>query len=141
MAAHHRGLTPELAQRRARVVELRSKRWTFAEIGRELSVTEQRAWQLYRATLAAAPMKSVDEHRHEAGTLADAAVKNLLTIATDVKAGLRSRIDAWSVIRSWEEHRAKLYGTNAPVRTEVLTISSIDQQIVELELELRTSNG
>jgi hypothetical protein len=141
MAVRNRGLTPELAERRARVVDLRSRRWTFAEIGGELGVSEQRAWQLYRATLAAAPMKSVDEHRHEAGTLADAAVKNLLTIATDLKAGLRSRIDAWSVIRSWEEHRAKILGTNAPVKSEIMTLGSIDSEIAKLELELGARNG
>jgi hypothetical protein len=140
MAPHNRGLTVTDAERRAKVVELRSRRWTFDAIGTELAITGQRAGQLYRAALAAIPARNVDEHRVEASELADLAVKGLLTIATDVRAGLRYRIDAWLAIARWEEHRARLLGTNAPIRTEVLTLSGIDQQIQQLELELEREN-
>jgi len=134
-------VTPESMHKRARVVELRSERWSFGQIGRELGLTSQRCGQIYRQTLAEIPMRCVDEHRTEAAEFADKMIKDLLTIVTDIKVGTRSRIDACSVIRSWEEHKAKLYGTYAPLRTEVMTISSIDSAIAELERELRASNG
>jgi hypothetical protein len=133
-------LTPEGAQKRAKVVELRAKRWSFAEIGAEVGLTGQRCGQLYRQTLAEIPMRNVDEHRAEAGELADKAVKDLLTIAMDVKAGLRNRIDAWLAIARWEEHRARLLGTLAPLRTEIMTLGGIDAEIARLEVELRSTS-
>jgi hypothetical protein len=136
VAPHNRGLTLTDAERRARVVELRSRRWTFEMIGTELDITGQRAGQLYRAALAAIPARNVDEHRAEASEMCDQAIRELLSIAKDPKAGLRHKIDSWHCIRSWEEHRARILGTNAPIRTEVMTLSNIDQQIAELEAEL-----
>ena len=127
-------MTPEGAQKRARVVELRAKRWSFAAIGAEVGLTGQRCGQLYRQALAEIPMRNVDEHRAEAGELADAAVKDLVRIATDVKAGLRYRIDTWLAIARWEEHRCRLVGSLAPLRTEIQTIGSIDAEIARLEL-------
>jgi hypothetical protein len=140
MAFSRPRMTPEGAQKRAKVVELRAKRWSFAEIGTEIGLTPQRCGQLYAQALAMIPAKSVDEHRQEAGTLCDQAVRDLLVIATDVKTGLRYRIDSWCAIKVWEEHRARILGTNAPTRTEVLTLSGIDQQIADLELELERQN-
>jgi hypothetical protein len=129
-------LTIEGAQKRARIVQLRNQRWSFSEIGADVGLTPQRCGQLYAQALAMIPAKSIDEHRIEAGTLCDQAVKDLLTIATDVKTGLRHRIDSWCAIKVWEEHRARILGTNAPMKTEILTLSSIDEQIAALEVEL-----
>jgi hypothetical protein len=119
-------------------VELRAKRWSFAEIGAEVGLTGQRCGQLYRQTLTEIPLRNVDEHRVEAGELADQAVRNLLTIAMDVRAGLRNRIDAWLAVARWEEHRARLLGTNAPLRTEIMTLGGIDAEIARLEIELES---
>jgi hypothetical protein len=91
-------MTAEGAQKRARVVELRAQRLSFSEIGAEVGLTPQRCGQLYAQALAMIPMRNVDEHRAEAGELADQAVRDLLTIAMDVRAGLRNRIDAWLAI-------------------------------------------
>jgi hypothetical protein len=95
MAFSRPRLTLEGAQKRSRIVELRAKRWSFAEIGVELGLSGQRCGQLYAQALAMIPMRNVDEHRAEATELADLAVRSLIFIATDVKAGLRNRIDAW----------------------------------------------
>jgi hypothetical protein len=127
---------PEAMHKRAKVVELRTRKMSFAEIGAEMGLTSQRCGQLYRQALADIPTHNVDEHRTEALEFADRMIAKLLGITGDAKAGIRSRIDAISIIRSWEEHKAKLVGSYAPLRTEVMTISSIDAEIAKLELEL-----
>jgi hypothetical protein len=127
---------PEAMHKRAKVVELRARRWSFSEIGAELGLTGQRCGQLYREALAAIPLHNVDEHRAESIELSDRMVKNLLVITEDPRITARGRIDASAVIRAWEEHKAKTCGTYAPTRTEIMTISTLDQQIMQLEAEL-----
>jgi hypothetical protein len=129
-------LTPEAMHKRARVVALRARRWSFSEIGSELGLTGQRCGQLYREALAEIPMHDVDELRADSIELSNRMVKNLLVIAENENASERCRIDASAVIRSWEEHKAKTCGTYVPTKTEITTISALDQQIQQLELEL-----
>jgi hypothetical protein len=137
MAPHHRGMTATDADRRAQVVELRGEGLTFSAIGRELGITDVRAGQLYKKALASRVDLSVDEHRVEQSELIAEGIRELRAIANGPKAGLRYKIDSWLAIVRFLERAAKLHGTDAPLKTEVMTISTIDQQILALEAELR----
>lgn len=146
-------LTPEeSAQRRARIVELRrpGQRLTWSEIGRREDITPQRAHQIYDDALAAYPVTALAEARHEESELIDAAVRDLMSIATDDReyedskgnmrpvTSARTRVEAWSAIRGWSEHRAKLLGLNAPSRStvDVVTHDSLAEEMQRLAAEL-----
>lgn len=124
----------DAAEKRARVVQMRRARLSFAEIGRREGVTEQRAWQIYQAALKAIPTPAVNEHRAEELILVDDALRALMTITTDKTISPRTRVEAWNSIRSWAEHKAKLLGLNAPVKVEVT--DAIDADIERLVAEL-----
>jgi hypothetical protein len=126
--------TPEAAQKKARVVELRRQRITWPEIAKAVGVNATRARKLYNEALAEIPAQHVDEHRAEELLLIDDAVADLMIIAKEQSISPRSRIEAWSVIRSWAERKAKLLGLDAP--TQVVTIDRVDQEIAALTREL-----
>lgn len=122
------------AERRARVVELRRQRMSFAEIGEAMGVSLQRAHAIYREALAAIPAQHVEEHRAEELALIDDAIANLLLIAKDHDRP-RTAVEAWTSIRGWAERKAKLLGLDAPAQL-VLTMDTIEAEIRRLEAEL-----
>jgi hypothetical protein len=126
------------AERRARVVELRRRRLSFVEIGREMGVTGQRAFAIYREALAAIPAQQVEEHRAEELALIDQAIRDLLPLAENHERP-RSAIEAWNAIRGWAERKAKLLGLDAPARVEVLTLDAIDAEIRKLQAEFASA--
>jgi hypothetical protein len=127
------------AERRSKVIELRRRRMSFAEIGEQLGVTTQRAHAIYREALAAIPAQHVEEHRAEELTLIDDAIADLLVIAQD-HTRPRNAIEAWNSIRGWAERKAKLLGLDAPAKFEVLTMDAIDEEIKKLQAELAASD-
>jgi hypothetical protein len=127
------------AERRSKVIELRRRRMSFAEIGEQLGVTTQRAHAIYREALAAIPAQHVEEHRAEELTLIDDAIADLLVIAQD-HTRPRNAIEAWKSIRGWAERKAKLLGLDAPAKFEVLTMDAIDEEIKKLQAELAASD-
>ena len=106
------------AEQQTRVVELRRRRRTFAEIGNELGFTPQRAHQIYCQALAAVPALQVDQHRAEELTLIDDAISGLWDIAHDTDRP-RTAVEAWNSIRGWTERRARLLGLDAPQRVSI----------------------
>jgi hypothetical protein len=107
--------------RRAKAVELRRARFTFAEIGKELNVNASRAFELYTEGLRVAPVANVEQHRTEEMELIDAATKDLLLIARDHGVSDRTRVEAWSAIRGWAERKSRLLGLDAAVKFEDVT--------------------
>lgn len=122
----------------AKVVQLRRAKTPWDQIGKHIDRTAARAHQIYQEALTHNPLTSiqVDEHRVEATEIADLAVQHLMLIATSSSVTARTRVEAWSAMRGWEERRAKLLGTDAPTRHEVVTLDALDAQIRELEAEL-----
>lgn len=131
--------TPETVHAAVRIVELRRQRLTWPDIAKAMGMTSSRVRLLYNRALAEIPAQHVDEHRAEELTLCDDATANLMTIALDEKVTHRSRIEAWNVIRSWAERKAKLLGLDAP--TQVVTIDKVDQEIAALQRELATMDA
>lgn len=130
-----RATTPEVAERRRLVVEMRRRNIPFDEIGRTLGVSAQRAHQIYRDALDALPVQAVDEHRTEAIARIDEAQRALRGIAADPDVSARTRVEAWAAFRGWEDRRARLLGLDQPVRSEVtvLTEDLIARAIRETE--------
>lgn len=122
------------AERRAQVVQLKRTKLSFAEIGRRLGITGQRAGQLYREALAQVPRMAVEEHRVEELELYDTAIHQLMRIATsqDQTVTPRTKVEAWTAIRGFAERKAKLLGLDAPSKHEVISLDAIDAEIAEL---------
>jgi hypothetical protein len=126
--------TMSAAERRAQVVQLKRTKLSFAEIGRRLGITGQRAGQLYREALAQVPRMAVEEHRVEELELYDTAIHQLMRIASsqDPTVTPRTKVEAWTAIRGFAERKAKLLGLDAPARHEVISLDAIDAEIAEL---------
>lgn len=120
------------AERRAKVVQLKRTKLSFAEIGRQLGITGQRAGQLYREALAQIPRMAVEEHRVEEQELYDTAIHQLMKIATSVTTTPKVKVEAWAAIRGYAERKAKLLGLDAPSKHEVISLDAIDREIAEL---------
>lgn len=145
----------QTSHRRARVVQLRRERRTWDAIGADIGVSKQRAHKIYQEALAEYPISALGEHRAEEGELIDQAIRDLLAIAADDReyenadgvskpvVSPRTRVEAWSAIRGWSEHRARLYGLNAPTRTQVdvVTRDSLATELERLAAELGPGAG
>ncbi len=107
----------EAAQRRARVVQLRTAGATFEQIGRELGITDSRAHQLYADALARTVKVATDEHR-------DLEERRLDRLQVAAEAVLRARhvvIQGGKVIldehgRPYTDHAATLNAINTLLR-------------------------
>ena len=111
--------SPETAALSKRVVELRRQRWSFAAIGDEVGCSAPHAHRTYYAALAAIPATEVTAARDEETQLIDDAVRDLMGIAFDGEVSPRTRVEAWSSVRGWSEHRARVLGLNAPTKVAV----------------------
>lgn len=131
------------AERTASVVEWRSEGVPFAEIGRRLEVSAQRAHQIWEKALADLPAPKLAEHRASQLTLIDAAIRDLLKIARDEQVSPRTRVESWTALRGWAERQAKLLGTDSPTRKEITVISQdvVDAEIQKLTAELELSDA
>jgi hypothetical protein len=117
-------LTKEEQQhRKAAIVQARRAREPWDAIGATWDITPQRAHQIYRAALDEFPAVQVAEHREEEASLADQAISRLMAIADDPDVSARTRVEAWSSIRGWCQHKAALLGLNSPTRREVTVLS------------------
>jgi hypothetical protein len=129
-----RRVSSQTAARRARAVELRDRRWTWAAIGEDLGVSLQRAHQLYREALDDVPVMHVDEHRRSELDLIDTACRELMDIAAAPYASSKDRIRAWATLRMWADRKARLLGLDAPQR--ILTMDQLDDEIERLTREM-----
>lgn len=127
-------VSPDTAERMARIVGLRRARASWRDIADELGLSIARVRELYARALVEAPVAEVDEHRAEELVLYDDAVAELLTIARDAAVSARTRVEAWTSIRGWAERKARLLGLDAP--TQVVTLDAVDAEIARLSAEL-----
>jgi hypothetical protein len=66
--------------------------------------------------------------------LTDDAIHALLVIAADKTVSPRTRVEAWTAIRGWAEHKARILGLNAAVKVEVT--DAVDAEIAALAARL-----
>ncbi len=137
MAGQPRGTDRlDAAETRTRVVQLRRLRLSFEEIGAQLGLSRQMAWKHYQRALADLPAPHIAEHRAEELTLVDDAIRRLMAIAAsaDQAVSPRTKVEAWTAIRGWAEHKARIIGLNAALKVEVS--DAVDAEISRLAEEL-----
>lgn len=127
--------TIELAERDARIVELRRHRLSWSEIADAVGAPVHIVRRRYSMALARIPAQSVDEHRAEEVVLIDDATADLMIIARDPNVLHRTRVEAWSAVRGWAERKAKLLGLDAP--TQTITVDLVDNEITKLTNEIK----
>lgn len=128
-------LDPEQTlKRKAAIVAARRAREPFDAIAATWGISAPRAHAIYWEAMREIPNQQVAEHREEQRDLADKAVNALLAIAEDPDVSARTRVEAWSAIRGWCEHQAKLLALYAPMRKEitVLTEDAVDAALREV---------
>jgi hypothetical protein len=108
-----------LAQREARIAELRSQRVPFREIAKELDISHQRVHTIWRNLLERIPTAHLDRYRDEERELCDDAARDLLTLIRDPQATPSNRVRAWEVLAKWAERKSRLLGLDAPIRREL----------------------
>lgn len=124
------------AERADLVLRLRAERRSFADIGAQLGVSKQRAYQLHQAALRQVPATTLAQVRQEEGELIDEAVRELRVIALDPDTSPRTKVEAWGQIRGYSESRRRLYGADAPRREEIQIIS---EATIDAEIERKTA--
>lgn len=145
-------ITAQTARRRKRAVDLREAGYGFAEIAEDLDVSVPYAWKLYHDALKAIPVASVDQHRRSESARLEK-IANKLTEILDGDHPLVSNgrrfddltdngpvIAAARELRQISESLRKLYGVDAPTRTqaEVTTVDMTSNPIVQ-QLEARNA--
>lgn len=140
-------------RRASEIVRMRREKMTYEDIGLALNppLAPSTVCNIYKEALANHPLTQIqiDEHRLEETEFIDVALRNLLKIAADESTddkgrplvSTRTRVEAWTSMRSWVEHKAKLLGLFAPTQHQVVTLGAIDEQIIRLEAELGLKAG
>jgi hypothetical protein len=125
-----------LAKRMAEVVELRSAGTSFREIGSQLCVSPQRAYQIWQKALTELPNPKLAEHRSSQLAAIDVTKQVLFKIAFDESKSANARVEACNSIKGLLEREAKLTGTDSPSRRELTVIS---QDVVDAEIQRLTA--
>jgi len=128
------GGAPQILQRERQVLDLRTAGATFAQIATQLGITQQRANQIYHRALLRTVREPADEARQLDALRLDRLLLGIWGPATQG--------EAWAIDRALHilNRRAKLFGLDAPVRHEVLTIDAIDAEISRLQSELAATD-
>lgn len=148
--------TPEQQQgeayRAGRILEMRRQRIPMDQCAAEFGITVSYAHKIYKKALAEYPSQAADEYRAEEMALADSAVRSLLSIANghhevrtkyvngkpveyDYYPTFKDRIEAWTAIGKWSEHKAKITGIYAPTQIQ-FSVESIQAEIDRLMLQM-----
>ena len=126
---------PEVAEKRATVMELRNRGWTFDQIGNQLGVSAKRAHTIYQEALDEYPVPHIDEHRQRQMALMNAAVRELLEIARDPETSPRTRVEAWNSLKGWSDAERKMLGIDVPERHVHMTLEDALRETERLIIE------
>jgi hypothetical protein len=124
--------TDEQVARLGRVLELKREGATFDEIGVDLGISRQRAHQLYNEATLTVPAEQTEAARSRSEVLADAAIEDLTSIATDPGNSARERIAAWDSVCRWDQRRARIRGTDMPSRVRAeLAVAEVEETLAQ----------
>lgn len=108
-----------VASRRLQAIRDKLAGFSYDEIAERYGYNDRSAArQVIIRALQAAELEAVAELRELENGRADLILMSLTPIMTDTKQPNRDRIQAASVLLRTHEHRARLNGTNAPVKLE-----------------------
>jgi predicted transcriptional regulator len=114
----------------AEAVRLRSLGWSYQRIANELGISKSTAYERVQRALVAIPSEAVDEYRQ----IQRAQMDDLM--ATYLPQALAGDVKSADLVLKLLDRRAKLEGTDAPTKTEVITLDAIDAEIRRLETQL-----
>lgn len=133
-------------ERAARVVRLHRDGYTFRDIGTQLGVSTSRAHQIWDKALRDVPAAEVEPLRAEVAERLDECLRRCLAVLADPMPAVTSKgevlpftdqrlvLDAIAEIRKGEEVRARLFGLNAPVRSEIAAVQNVRYEVVGVDL-------
>jgi len=125
--------TEEQAHLDTAALRLRSLGMSYQAIADQMAVTKATAYNRCQRALAAIPAEAVDEFRRIEGQRLDL----LLEVAMEkALSGDKGSLFAIDRVLAIQERRARLMGLDAPIKTEVITLDYIQQEIARLEATL-----
>lgn len=121
-------------ERVAYIVQRRSDRATFRQIGSELSISDTMVHRIFQRELDRHPAQQLNAHRAEQLDLLDRAVRGLLDMAENARLSARTRVESWRAIIAVEERRARLLRLDPPRQreVEVITVDAVDRELARL---------
>ena len=125
--------TEEQAHLDTAALRLRSLGFSYQAIADQMGVTKATAYNRCQRALAAIPAEAVYEFRRLEGQRLDLLLEKAMDKALS---GEKSALFAIDRVLSIMDRRAKLMGLDAPIRTEVITLDYIQQEIARLEATL-----
>ncbi len=130
-----------MAQKRARVVELRSEGKTFQQIADVLTVEFKRSYsrqsihELFVSAVAAIPALAVEEHRQSVIDRTEKIYSELAIISTSGAEETRDRISAYKTLLSAQDQMIRVLGLNAPEKQD-LTVTPGNSKGEEIHQKL-----
>jgi hypothetical protein len=127
-----------VSERKALIVSRYAARVPLRLIADEVGLTPGRVSQIYKDACQEIPAEALHTIRVDSTELFNRALSDLLKIAENPQISPRTRVEAWTSIRSWDESHRKLMGADAPTRREITVISNetVDNAILELNKEM-----
>ena len=134
-------------ERAAEIVRLHRAGLPFRDIGAQMGITGARAHQIWTKTLRDVPAPEVQALRVEVAERLDENLRRCLEVLENPMPMVTSKgevlpftdqrlvLDTVAEIRKGEETRARLFGLNAPVRSEVTATQSVRYEVVGVDLE------
>ena len=114
-------------------LRLRSLGYSYQAIADQQGTTKATAYNRCQRALAAIPAEAVDEFRRLEGQRLDLLLEKAMDKALSEEKSALFAIDRVLAIM---DRRAKLMGLDAPIKTEVITLDYIQQEIARLEATL-----
>jgi len=125
--------TEEQAHLDTAALKLRSLGMSYQAIADQQGTTKATAYNRCQRALAAIPAEAVDEFRRLEGQRLDLLLEKAMDKALSEEKSAMFAIDRVLAIM---DRRAKLMGLDAPIKTEVITLDYIQQEIARLEATL-----
>jgi hypothetical protein len=125
--------TEEQAHLDTAALRLRSLGYSYQAIADQQGTTKATAYNRCQRALAAIPAEAVDEFRRLEGQRLDLLLEKAMDKALSEEKSALFAIDRVLAIM---DRRAKLMGLDAPIKTEVITLDYIQQEIARLEATL-----
>lgn len=127
------GRQADAAVRDAEIVRLRREGMSSADIGRRFNLSRQRINMIYKRALEQPVAAEVAELRAEQSQRLDAIAAELWKVLRATGTDPPAAVSALRTLVSVEERRARLFGLDAPQRTEI-SIEQVRYEVVAVDL-------
>jgi len=133
-------------ERKAEIMRLRREGHSFAAIGEKFGISTPRVHQIWRKALSDIPVPEIEALRAESAERLDDVLSRAYAVLADLNPLVQMGkelpykdqqllLATLKEIRQTEAQRARLFGLDAPVKTEVSGTQNVRYEVVGVDLE------